>query len=163
MALKNLVPWRRSESNIPVRRSAQVPFYQLQHGIDQLFDDFLGESMNFGLQSFEGTFSPTVDVSETDKEIKISAELPGLDEKDIEVSLSNDVLTISGEKKSEHEDKGENYHRIERSYGSFQRSIALPGEVDADQVDAKFKNGVLQITLPKTAPTHSKRIEVKSS
>ncbi len=75
--------------------------------------------------------------------------MPGLDEKDVEVSLSNDTLTISGEKKAEKEDKGENYYRLERSYGSFQRVIPLSTEIEADKVEAAFKNGVLQITLPK--------------
>lgn len=147
---------------------ALAPFYNLQRNIDRMFDDFFNEFGNFGLSRFDGdrsfgAFMPTVDVSETDTEIKVMAELPGLDEKDIDVSLAHNILTISGEKKAEKEQKGENYHRIERSYGSFSRSVTLPGEVDANKVDAKFKNGVLTITLPKTAQAQAKRITVKAS
>jgi HSP20 family protein len=103
-------------------------------------------------------------VSETDKEIKVSAELPGMDEKDIDVSLTRDSLTIKGEKKQETEDKGEDYYRMERSYGSFTRSIPLPIEVDTDKVQATFKKGVLEITLPKTARAiqETRKIPVKA-
>ncbi|GIK40693.1 MAG: hypothetical protein BroJett011_45260 [Chloroflexota bacterium] len=115
------------------------------------------------MESF-GDFSPRVDVTENEKEVRITAELPGLEEKDIDVSLSNDVLTISGEKKAEREDKGDNYYRMERSYGSFHRSIPLPTEVDTDHCDATFKNGVLQITLPKVHLKESaKKITIKAS
>jgi HSP20 family protein len=93
----------------------------------------------------------------------VSAELPGMDDEDIEVSLSRDVLTISGEKKQEKEEKGRDYYRAERSYGSFRRSIPLPAEVNADKVDAVFSKGVLTITLPKTAKAEGrKRIIVKA-
>jgi HSP20 family protein len=137
--------------------------------MDRLFDDFFS---NFGLTPFnegwrefsEGwrEFSPSVDISENDKEIKVSAELPGLDDDDIQVTLDRDLLTISGEKKEEKEDKRQNYYRLERSYGSFRRSLRLPAEVEADKIEATFKNGVLKITLPKTAASHRKRITVKA-
>jgi HSP20 family protein len=102
-------------------------------------------------------------VSETDKEIKVSAELPGMDDKDIDVSLTRDALTIKGEKKEEKEDKGKDYYKMERSYGSFTRSIPLPVEVDTDKVQATFKKGVLEITLPKTAKAiqETKKIPIK--
>ena len=107
-------------------------------------------------------FSPRMDVSETDKEIVVSAELPGLADEDIDVSLSLGMLTISGEKKQEKEKKGRNYYHVERSYGSFQRSIPLPAEVDTNQVDAVFKKGVLTVTLPKTGAAQAgKKIAVK--
>lgn len=100
---------------------------------------------------------------EGDKEMKVSAELPGLDEEDVEVTLANNVLTISGEKKDEKQDRGKNYYRMERSYGSFKRSISVPLEVDTDKVEATFKQGVLTITLPKTAAAQRrKRIAVKT-
>ena len=131
--------------------------------MDSLFDNFY---RGFDIGPFEsrlGAFSPKVDVTENDKEIKISAELPGMDEKDIEVSLHNDMLTIKGEKKEEKEDKGKDYYRMERSYGSFLRTIPLPAEVETDKVEAKFKKGVLSITLPKTAKAvaETKKIAVK--
>jgi HSP20 family protein len=141
----------------------------VERSFDRLFDEFFNEFRNFGLRPFNGfeqpfgTFSPSIDVSETDSEIKVVAEAPGLDEKDIEVSLANNVLTISGEKKVENEHKDENYHHVERSYGAFKRSFRLPVEVEADQVDATYKNGVLTITLPKSAAAQAKKIEVKAS
>lgn len=161
--IRNLVPWRRSGSRLPIRREARDPFYSLHRNVDQLFDDvFTG----FNLRPFGDfdAFTPTVDVSENDNEIKVAAELPGLAEADIDVSLEHNVLTISGEKKHESEDKGDNYHRIERSYGTFRRSIALPEGIDADKVDATFKNGVLSVTLPKTpeAQQEVKKIAVKT-
>jgi HSP20 family protein len=165
--LRSLVPWRRSASRLPVRGEGREPFYSLQRNIDQLFDDVFS---GFNLRPFGdfdesfGAFTPTVDVSENDNEIRVAAELPGLADDDIDVSLEHNVLTISGEKKHESEDKGENYHRIERSYGTFRRSIALPEGIDADKVDATFKNGVLTVTLPKTpeARKEVKKIAVKA-
>jgi HSP20 family protein len=167
MTITDLVPWRRGEKQIPVKREAQEPVYQLKHRLDHLFDDFFE---SFGLTPFEpfneafGAFSPRVDVSETDKEIKVSAELPGLDENDIEVSLARNLLTISGEKQEEAEDKGKNFYRMERSYGSFRRTIPLMVEVEADKIKAKFQKGVLTVTLPKTAEAQrqTRRIPIKT-
>ncbi len=170
MAITNLVPWKRGEKNVPVRREEEVPFYSLQREVNRLFDDFFGSG--FGLTPFNGgfmeqygPFNPQVDVTENDQEIKVAAELPGLTEQDVEVSLANDMLTISGEKKAEKEDKGENYYRMERSYGSFQRTIPLPTEVEANKVGATFKNGVLTVTLPKSAQAvqNRKKIAIKAS
>jgi len=162
MAITDLVPWKRGAKNVLVRREEEVPFYSLEREVNRLFDDFFGSG--FGLTPFNGGFNPQVDMTENDQEIKVAAELPGLTEKDVEVSLANDMLTISGEKKAEKEDKGENYYRLERSYGSFQRTIPLPTEIEADKVDATFKNGVLQITLPKLHPGDGvkKKISIKT-
>ena len=108
-------------------------------------------------------FDPRMDVVETDKEIKVSVELPGLEENEIYVGLSRNVLTISGEKRQEKEEKGHNYLRAERSYGSFRRSIPLPSEVDASKADAEFRNGVLTVTLPRAVKAQArKRIVVKT-
>jgi len=115
-----------------------------------MFDEFFD---GFGLtptwESGWSTFSPQVDIVDNEKEIKVSVELPGLDEKDIDVSLSRDTLTISGEKQQEKEDKGKNYYRMERSYGSFKRTISIPCDIKTEAIDATFKNGVLSIVLPK--------------
>jgi HSP20 family protein len=166
MAITDLVPWKWGEKRVPVKRDEGFSFYPLRQEMDRLFDDFLGGSSLAPFGGFReryGTFDPRVDVTENDKEIKVAAELPGLTEKDVEVSLSNGTLTISGEKKVEKEDKGENYYRLERSYGSFQRVIPLPTEVEADKVEATFKNGVLQITLPKLHPEEGvKKIQIKT-
>lgn len=161
MAIRNLVPF--GKKNVPVKREEEDPFALLKREMDSLFDNFY---RGFDIGPFEsrlGAFSPKVDVTENDKEIKISAELPGMDEKDIEVSLHNDMLTIKGEKKEEKEDKGKDYYRMERSYGSFLRTVPLPAEVETDKVEAKFKKGVLSITLPKTAKAvaETKKIAVK--
>jgi HSP20 family protein len=108
--------------------------------------------------------APVVDVAEREKDYEITAELPGMDEKDIEVSLSDDVLTIKGEKKEEKEERQKDYHVSERRYGSFQRSLRVPDGVDANKIEAKFKNGVLTLILPKSpeAQKKKKKIEVKS-
>jgi HSP20 family protein len=146
MAIRNLIP----KKSVLARRDEDNPFAVLRHEMDSLFDNFF---RGFELEPFEGrigTFAPRMDVSESDKEITVTAELAGIDEKDIEVSLSDDMLTIKGEKKEEKEDKGKDYYRMERSYGSFSRTIALPSEVQADKVDATFKKGVLKVTLPKS-------------
>jgi HSP20 family protein len=159
MTISDLVPWKRGEKQVPVRREEERSSLSVQDEFNRLFDEFFD---GFGLAP-SGTFVPQVDVAEGDKEIKVSAELPGLDEKDVEVTLSNNVLTISGEKKDEKEDRGKNYYRMERSYGSFQRSISVPLEVDTDKVEATFKQGVLTVTLPKTAAAQKgKRITVKT-
>jgi HSP20 family protein len=168
MTIKDLVPWKKSDKQALVRRE-EDPFYAFRQEMDQVFDNFFGRG--FGLTPFGsnfmegfGEFNPRVDVTENDQEVKITAELPGLEEKDIDVSLSNDMLTLKGEKKAEQEDKGENYYRMERSYGSFQRSIQLPAEVDGDKVEATFKKGVLNITLPKLHPGQGvKKISIKSA
>ena len=168
MAIKNLVPWKKNNGDVLARREDD-PFYAFRQEMDRLFDDFFGSGFGLtplrrGFMGGFGEFNPQVDVTENDKEVKVIAELPGLADKDVEVSLSNDVLTISGEKKSEKEDKGESYYRMERSYGSFHRSVQLPAEVDANKVEATFKNGVLNITLPKTTTAQNrKKITIKAS
>ncbi|HEY0071404.1 MAG TPA: Hsp20/alpha crystallin family protein [Chloroflexia bacterium] len=140
---------------------------------DKMFDSFFNRALgNWGMQpawgntggfNTLGNFTPAINVTESDGEYKVTAELPGMDEQDIELSLHKDYLTIKGEKKQEHEDKGNGYHRVERSYGSFQRTIPLPQEVDPDQVAANFQKGVLTITLPKLPEVQSgaKRIAIK--
>lgn len=163
MTLRSLVPRGFGKKSVPVRHDDDNPFSLMQKELDSLFSDFfLGVDMPpFG--SRIGTFSPHVDVTETDKEIRVSAELPGMDEHDIDVAINRDALTISGEKKEEKEDKGKDYYRMERSYGSFCRTVSLPVEVETDKAEATFKKGVLTITLPKTAKTaqEAKRIAVK--
>jgi HSP20 family protein len=109
---------------------------------------------------FEGEWTPSVDVAESDGDIVVTAELPGIAKDDVDISLSNDVLTIKGEKKEEKETKEENYHRIERRYGSFQRSIPLATGVQGDKAKANFKDGVLCVTIPKSEEARPKQIEI---
>ena len=142
MALPSLLRWNRGGS-LPARRE-ENPFLALHREMSRLFEDFWrGFDIEPSLGLPEGTsFSPRVDVEETDGEIRVTAELPGVDEKD-------DVLTLKGEKHEEREDRGRGWR--ERSYGSFYRTIQLPSEVDADKVKAGYKKGILTIRLPKTA------------
>lgn len=147
------------------RRDDESPFLSLKKEMDRVFDEFWKDfpSVNL-LERRRGTFTPTVDVTDTDDALKIAAEIPGLDEKDIDVTLTNDTLIIKGEKKEEKEEKTNDYYRMERSYGSFVRSIPLPTEVDATKVQASLKKGVLTVTLPKTAKavSEAKKIAVKT-
>lgn len=110
-----------------------------------------------------GTFvNANMNVSETDKEIRITAELPGVTEQDLDISLDDDVLTIRGEKKFERKDEKENFHFVERSYGTFQRSLRLPYAIESEQVQANFENGVLTVAVPKTGwQERSRRIQVQ--
>lgn len=135
---------------------------RLRREMDRLWDDFFGPGRK-ALQPLEGEWAPAVDVSETADQVAIKAEVPGMEAKDIDISLSGDVLTIKGEKKSEREEKKENYHLVERSYGSFSRSLKLPAAVDADKIEASYSQGVLSITCPKTAEAKPKAIEIKSA
>jgi HSP20 family protein len=137
-----------------------------QNEMNRLFDHFFTDPFDLApLATRMPDFPPRVDVSETDTEIKVTAELPGMDEKDITVSLDHDALVISGEKKSDIEEKGKSFHRVERSYGSFQRVIPLDAEVEGDKVGAEFKKGVLTVTLPKPVSTvkAAKKINIKTS
>ncbi len=146
-----LIPWRRRDLRqmIPFRRE-----------FDDFWDRFLGETTLPGFRA--GEWMPDLDISETDKDIKVTVEIPGLEAKEIDVDVSGDILTIKGEKKREEEKEGEQYHCRERYTGTFQRSIRLPELVKPEDVDAKFMNGVLTIKLVKMKPTGKKKIEIKS-
>ena len=143
------------------------PFMSLHRQMNRLFDDaFRGSTGQMpssqGQGGEAGMLMPHMDVSETDRELKICAELPGVAEKDIDVRLEDDVLVIRAEKKFERKDGKENYHFVERSYGTFQRAIRLPGPVDPDQVQASFENGVLTVSVPKSEQqARSRRIQIQ--
>ena len=139
-------------------------FSHMGLGFSSLFDDFFGGSL-FGSSLTEtgGVYSPRIDVKETKGALKISAEMPGIDEKDIDVSVHDGMLTISGEKKVVKEDDELGYHRTERSYGCFARDISLPDMVVTDKIEAKFKNGVLTVTLPKTEKAIKERKKIAVS
>ncbi len=164
MAVRNLVPWALGKKSLPVRHE-ENPLVVLQKEMDNLFDTFSREF--FELEPFESrltSFSPRIDVSETDKEIMVTVEVPGMDEKDIDISVSREALTLKGEKREEKEDKGRTYYRMERSYGSFSRTIPLPAEADIDKVEASYKKGILKVSVPKTekALRETKKISVKT-
>jgi HSP20 family protein len=169
MAGRSLLPF--FSRHLPVSRSSEDtdPFMAFRREMNRVFDDtFRG----FGLPSLvgqafgrmpAGTLMPQIDVSETEHEIQVTAELPGIDEKDVEVILADDVLTIRGEKKAEREQKERDYHLMERSHGTFSRSLPLPFAADPSQVKAGFKNGVLTVTIPKPKEVQEKqhRIEIE--
>jgi HSP20 family protein len=161
---KRATPARAERKAVPARAEPADPFHHLRNEIDRVFEDF---ATGFGLPALgrsifdlEGWPWPRraladavarVDVSESDKALEITAELPGMDEKDVEVTISEDMLTISGEKHAETEEKGKDCHMRERSFGSFRRSFRLPREVDLDKIKASFEKGVLHVTVPKPA------------
>ncbi len=160
MAIKDLIPWNKTNNrDLAVRREAGDPFELFRRDMDQLFNGFLGDlSGRTSLVNRQfGSFVPEIDVKETDKEVRITAELPGMEEKEIDVSLTEGVLTIKGEKREEHDEEKGDFFRSERRYGMFERSIALPNGIDANGAKASFKKGVLKVTLPKTAEAQSSR------
>jgi len=130
--------------------------------MNNLFDNFFrGFSVApRGFATGIAEFTPSVDVKENDKEFIIKAELPGVEEKDIDVTVTNDSVTIKGEKKEEKEDKDKNYYYMERSYGSFSRVIPLEAEIEANKAEARFKNGVLEVKIPKSQTAKAKGTKV---
>ena len=160
MAITDLIPWKRNDDNaLAVRRREQDPFAQFRREMDNMFEGMLGDwtrPLNL-LDRKLGSWMPQIEVRETGKEIRVTAELPGMEEKDIQVSLLDGGLSIKGEKNEEHEEEKGDVHRSERQYGMFERTIPLPAEVDRDKVKATFKKGVLKITLPKTKEAQSNR------
>jgi HSP20 family protein len=152
------------------------PFESLRREVDRLFEDFSGGVWRppFGRSLFDiGPFRrveaafgavPAVDVTETDKSYEITVDLPGMEEKNIDVKFANGILTIKGERQDEKEEKKKDYYVQERSFGSFERSFQVPDNVDTDKIDASFKKGVLTVVLPKSAEAQKaeKKIEVKA-
>lgn len=161
----------RSEGQRPLARTGN-PLFDLRNEIDTLFDRFFSTSFfgPFGSRLIEaeplrqrfGSIMPKVDVSESDREIQIVAELPGLTQKDVDLTLEDEVLTISGETSESREEEEEQYHLTERGYGRFERSFRLPDTVNRERISANFENGLLTVTLPKSeqARQTAKRIEI---
>lgn len=183
MSFKDIIPWRRGRHEMPVHRQDEerglapalgdelglTPFFRETEslferffrgfGATGLFPDFLGGDAG-------GAIGPplSLDMIETEDDFRISVELPGVDEQDVDVSISGNVLTIRGEKRSEARQERADAFRLERMYGRFERSVPLPAEVDEDRVQAEFRRGVLEVTLPKSkrARPEVKRIAVRS-
>ena len=163
MALPTL--WKRHRGDRDVARREEYPFLSLQRDMNRLFEDFwhgFDVPSPFGTGG-EWTFKPRIDIQEKDGELQVTAELPGLEQKDFDLSLTGDTLVLRGEKREEHEDKAGGWHA--RTYGRFERAIPLPVEIDTEHASAEFKNGVLRVHLPKSpqARQQSKRIPVASS
>jgi HSP20 family protein len=165
MAVRDLIPWGRTRSSVPstMRDDGASPFLTLHREMNRLFDDVFNR-FDTGMPSVFGGMAawPSLEVNATEKDLRISAELPGLESKDVEILVEGDVLTIRGEKKSETEDRSR--HFSERYYGRFERVIPLPFEVEDDRAEASFQNGVLTVTLPKSpkAEAKTKRIAINS-
>ncbi len=140
-----------------IMRWPEVPgFGSLQREMDRLFEDFFRRS---GLPMRWG---PAVDVVETSDNVIVKVELPGVDPKGVDIAVTGENLTIKGEKREEKEVKGKNFYRVERAYGSFCRTVALPAAVEADKAKADYKDGVLEIKLPKSEKGKAKRIPIKT-
>ncbi len=185
MDFKKLVPWNWFENEegsegkiIPIQHTEHVPgaqmqpMQQLQTEMDRIFNNFFrGFSPPFAgfgnMPSLrfpgmgEGLHKPTLDISSSDKEYRISVEVPGVDEKEVKVEVANNRLTIRGEKKQEKEEKDKNFYRVERSYGSFQRVLSLPEDAEQDKIKASFKRGVLTLTIPRKALPASEVKKIK--
>src|SRR5579862_736680 len=133
----------------------------LQNRMNRLFDD-AGRGWHNDEPAATTTWSPSVDIFETENEIVVKAELPGVDRKDISLHLENNVLTLKGERRFEKETKEENYHRIERAYGGFSRSFSIPATVDEEKIRADYHDGILRIALPKKEAVKPKQIRIES-
>jgi HSP20 family protein len=159
MRMKSLLP----EIARKARTDVDHPFYFLQKEMNSLFDSFFRgfdlapRALSTGSM---GMFTPSIDVKENEKEFIIKTELPGVEEKDIDVTVTNDSVTIKGEKKEDKEDKDKNYYYMERSYGSFSRVIPLDAEIESDKAQASFKNGILDIKIPKNQSAKAKGTKV---
>jgi HSP20 family protein len=135
----------------------------LQERMNRLFSDVRAQGNFREEEIMRGSWVPAVDIFETNEAIVLKAELPGITAQDISVEVKDNTLTLKGEKKFEQEVKEENYHRVERSYGSFQRAFTLPGTIRQEKVKAKFKDGILEIALPKVEEARPKQIKVETS
>jgi len=135
----------------------------IQDEINRLFDVTLGRRPFERMGLFESEWAPAVDILEDENKIVVKAELPGMTEKDIDVSILGDTLTIKGEKKKEEEKKEKHYHRLERTYGAFHRTVTLPSSVASEKTKASFKNGILEIEMPKKEEAKPKQIKVDVS
>ncbi|HIC90693.1 MAG TPA: Hsp20/alpha crystallin family protein [Syntrophaceae bacterium] len=147
----DLVPWRRTERDL---------LDVFRTDFDEIFNRFFVDLPR--LRLFD-RFYPYVDISETDKEVIVKAEIPGMDTEDIDITLRDGMLSIKGEKKQEKEEKDEHYQRIERYYGSFTRNLRLPCEVSENKAKAEYKDGVLTIKLPKTGKSREKHIKISAN
>ncbi len=145
-----MVPWK------PFRELGR-----LRDEMDRLWEDFFGERRFFAPS--ERKYHPSLDVTESKDELIVTAEISGMDAKDLDISVSDGILTIKGEKKQEREEKEENYHLMERRYGTFSRTVRLPAEIDVEKVDATYNQGILKIVLPKKEEAKPKQIEVKAT
>ncbi len=160
MIRRSMIPRRRGEKRDEMATYKDHPFWQMRERMNRYLDTYWDHP--FGMDFYEGDdiFSPRIDLSETEEDYTIIADLPGLNEKDIDLSFSQNVLTISGKKEEEKEEKGRQYHRIERFSGQFRREIPLQDTVDDNKIEATFKDGVLTINIPKRLDPSQKKKKI---
>ena len=161
-----IIPWRnKRETESATNELSQVN--QLRNEIDRLFERFISTPWSLMERDIPSWFSsswmPVIDISETDKEVTINLEAPGMDSKDIELSISGKTLTIQGEKKEEKEENGKNVYKMERRFGSFRRSVDLPEEIDENSINAEYKNGLITIKANKVQDKQRKKIQITKS
>lgn len=158
MQFKDLIPWGRREPS-SIGAGEATPLMTLQHDLNRVFDEYWNRFTALAPTGF-----PKTDVADNENQIEVKVDLPGMDEQDIDISVTEDTLTIKGEKRSESEEKNKDFYLHERSYGAFMRTVPLPVGIQADKAEAEFKKGVLTVTLPKAPGTasRSKKIQVKS-
>lgn len=157
MDLQKLKPWnwfKREEAErpdvLPARREGSDPLMRMHREMDRMFEDFFGAALGMrGVDAGSGWLRPSVDIAEGPKAYRISVEVPGIDEDAIDLTVDGDDLIISGEKRQETEDDDAGYHRVERAYGQFRRILSLPGDADAEAIQARFRDGVLKIEIPR--------------
>ncbi|HMO35500.1 MAG TPA: Hsp20/alpha crystallin family protein [Gemmatales bacterium] len=150
----NLLPWRRD--------SQVSPFQQFHREMDQLMQRFFGDADLETTSKQMASWTPRVDVEEDDKQYLVKVDLPGVDPKEVDISVHENALVIRGQRKEEKEEKKKNYHRVERFTGEFYREIALPRGIDAEKIQAKSANGVISITIPKKAESQPKRVAIQA-
>jgi HSP20 family protein len=161
----NLIPWKNKSEERPAERTPNHSLARMRNDLDDLFGRFFSE---FGMNDLSWPTWPAsgtsmrLDVAESDDAITVTAELPGVEPGDIDISVEGRELTLRGEKKEEKQDEGKGYRYVERQFGSFERRVQLPASIDSEKVDATFKNGVLTITVAKRPDAKPKRIEVKA-
>lgn len=155
--LRSLVPWRE-RSLLPTTDRFTGMFGQMEKEMQDLMEGFWGNGGGMTTMSFV----PTVDLIEKENEFEVTIDLPGLKPEEVNVEFKGDALWITGERKEEKEEKGKTYHRVERSYGEFRRVLPLPSKVKEEEIEAKFTDGVLKVSVPKAEDVKAKRIEVKS-
>ena len=163
----SLIPWKNREKRLSGVQNEYAPVMSLRNEIDHIFDRFLSHAWggtpgfdSFGRDLVGNQWAPSLDVRESEKEVKILMDAPGMDPKEISLSLQGSVLTISGDKKEEKEEKEGNYVGTERSFGSFRRAVELPSSIDPESVEAEYKNGVLSVTIAKTSGVEPRKIPI---
>lgn len=161
--MSNIIPWKHRKTDLPARRNEPDAYTVLHRQMSDLFEWFFHAWEHPFASSADrtpvaaGVYVPSVDVAETDDEVQVTADLPGMTEKDVEVSLDEQTLTLRGEKHADREERKKNWHMVERSYGAFQRTVSLPRGIDAGKIKANFKNGVLTVHLPKTPEAKARK------